>query len=709
VSKLTIEESIEINEDEIIKKFEDFLLNFRIPDKEGKSILKYREKLIEAVSDDLIRSLVIDYNDLVLYYPELGEFLVKKPKIALKLFNKSLRNVLRQIRDDLSDSDLRNYVIRIKNIGGRARKEVQIRDIYRAENLGKILMFRGIVVKATKVKPILRRAYFRCMVCGYIFPKEFEDVFEKPESCENPACENTTKFELLKEGQEFEEFQELTVQELPEELPPGQLPQGIPVYVRGDLAGKIRPGDRVSLTGIVDARPEGQIRPGRRPLYTVYVNAVYLETESGISEEVKLTDLEKQKIIAMRDDPDLENKIIASIAPSIYGYDHIKKAVSALLFGGVPKQLSDGTKIRGTINILMVGDPGTGKSQILKYVSQIAPRAIYTSGKGASAAGLTAAVVRTEDEWTLEAGVLVLSDRGIACIDEFDKMSRDDRRALHEAMEQQTISIAKAGIVATLNARTSILSAANPKFGRYIPDREISENIDLPPTILSRFDLIFIFTDKPDREKDQKMAKHILGLHTKEINPTPPLPPDFLKKYILYAREYIQPKLTKRAAEKIMDFYIKMRESSKTQEEESLGLSPIAITARQLEALVRLTEAHARMLLKEEADEIDADFAIELMRTSLTQVARDPLSGRIDVDIVTTGISHRKRSNYMIVLDIIRNLEKKYPDGVPENVIFEEAGKNGISKQFVARVINQEKNRGHLIEPKNGRYRLISI
>jgi replicative DNA helicase Mcm len=295
------------------------------------------------------------------------------------------------------------------------------------------------------------------------------------------------------------------------------------------------------------------------------------------------------------------------------------------------------------------------------------------------------------------------------CIDEFDKMSGEDRKALHEAMEQLTVSIAKAGIVATLNARTSILAAANPKLGRYNEQRSISENINLPPTIISRFDLIFVMKDVPDAEGDKLKTRHVLGLHAGDVRVEPPIPPGLLKKYIMYARENVFPKLTEAAAKKIEEFYLKMRSMSAKEKKEGFEESPIAITTRQLEALVRLAEAHARMLLKDEVDEEDAQFAIDLVKYSLEQVGKDPESGEIDTGVIYTGVSHTKRSRYYQVIEIIKNLEREeeYKDGVPIRKILEVAKERGIQEDFVIEVIRREVQSGNIYEPKSGRYKLI--
>ena len=370
-----------------------------------------------------------------------------------------------------------------------------------------------------------------------------------------------------------------------------------------------------------------------------------------------------------------------------------------LLFGGVTKELPDVRK-RGDIHVLLIGDPGTGKSALLQYVARIAPRGLYTSGRGTTAAGLTAAVIReAQGGMSLEAGALVLADKGVACIDEIEKMRPEDRVAMHEAMEQQSISIAKGGIVATLNARTAILAAANPALGRYDPYRSVVENISLPITILSRFDLIFVIRDVPDKEHDARMAEHILETHKlKEHSVEPPIPPDLLRKYISYAKT-IEPKLTDEAIKVIRDFYLEMRSKS-----EGEG-APIAITARQLESLIRIAEARARAALRDYVTVEDALAAINIMKRSLQEVGIDLETRRIDIDVIMTGKPKSLRDKLQLVLDAIKRLDEG--DGVSEEDLIHELAQEGLTEVDVRRLLGVLLRDGMIFEVRPGRFRKV--
>jgi replicative DNA helicase Mcm len=415
------------------------------------------------------------------------------------------------------------------------------------------------------------------------------------------------------------------------------------------------------------------------------------------AEVVEITAEEEKQILEMAKDPWIQRKLLSSLAPSIYGYENIKEAILYLLFGAVPKTLPDGVTIRGDMNVLLIGDPGTAKSQLLKYVARVAPRGLYTSGRGSTAAGLTAAVVREKSGGlVLEAGALVLADKGVCSIDEIDKMRPDDRVAIHEAMEQQTVSIAKGGIVATLNARASVLAAANPALGRYDAYRNITENINLPVTILSRFDLIFVMRDAPDSDLDSRMSEHILTLHRTGSTPEKvPLTPQMFRKYISYARR-TDPILTEEASNELKNFYLKMRSTSTTAE------SPIAITPRQLEALVRLSECRARCFLRKEVTVEDTDAIIRLMTIALQDVGIDTTTGKMDIDVIMTGKPKSLRDRMQTILSMVAMLERE-TGSVQESKLFEELSKTAALPEAEARtLVNQLTRDGILYSPKPG-------
>ena len=374
------------------------------------------------------------------------------------------------------------------------------------------------------------------------------------------------------------------------------------------------------------------------------------------------------------------------------------------LFGGSAKQLEDETRLRGDIHILIVGDPGIGKSQILKYVSKLAPRSIYTSGKGTTGAGLTAAAVRDElGGWSLEAGALVLGDQGNVCVDELDKMRSEDRSALHEALEQQTVSIAKAGIMATLNSRCSVLAAANPKFGRFDRFKVLADQIELPPPILSRFDLIWIVEDKPSRKGDSELAQHILNIHQSNTVDYE-IEPDLLRKYIAYARKNVNPVLSDEANEVLKNFYVDTRNSSSNTEENSA----VPITARQLEAIIRLAEACAKIKLKEVVEREDAKKAVRLQMASLKDAGVDPETGEIEADIVSGGRPKSERDKMSTLVDEIKLIEEEYNGQAPLTVLksnMEE--KHGVSEDKVENLIRNMTQRGILYEPSPGNVKRV--
>jgi replicative DNA helicase Mcm len=487
------------------------------------------------------------------------------------------------------------------------------------------------------------------------------------------------------------------VQERPEDLPPGQLPRTLSIKLVGsEIVDIARPGDDVSIVGEVRVFAPTLPGVGKLRTFILHLDANSIEILGKELETTLPSREEEEKILELAKDPWVHRKIISSIAPSIYGYDHIKEAIMYLLFGGVQKTLPDIT-VRGELNALLVGDPGTAKSQLLQYVARIAPRGLYTSGRGTTAAGLTAAVIREKGGgMSLEAGALVLADKGIACIDEMDKMRPEDRVAIHEAMEQHTVSVAKGGIVATLNARTAILAAANPALGRYEPHRTVAENISLPVTILSRFDLIFVLRDVPNKESDTKMSEHILEIHRKGSSPVEPtIAVELLRKYISYAKG-VKPVLGQEALKRLKDFYLAMRSASEAEG------SPVAITARQLESLVRTAEARARVALRKEVAAEDAEAAVAIMKRSLEEVGIDLSSYKIDIDIIMTGKPKSMRDRLQIILSALMELEKE--TGMVERAVLldELETKYKVPRGETDRLIGQLLREGTIYEPREG-------
>ena len=482
------------------------------------------------------------------------------------------------------------------------------------------------------------------------------------------------------------------MQEPLENLSGGTEPKQMLMILEDDLVDKLNPGDKVRITGTLKTFREE--RSGKFKNY-IYVN--HIEPLEQEFEELHLTPEDEEEIIELSKDPNIYDKIIKSTAPSIKGYRDVKEAIALQLFGGSAKQLADETRLRGDIHILIVGDPGIGKSQMLKYVSKLAPRSIYTSGKGTTGAGLTAAAVRDElGGWSLEAGALVLGDQGNVCVDELDKMRSEDRSALHEALEQQTVSIAKAGIMATLNSRCSVLAAANPKFGRFDRFKLLAEQIDLPSPILSRFDLIFVVEDKPSIKNDSELADHILEIHqSNEINYE--IEPELLRKYIAYARKNVNPRLTDEANTVLKEFYVSTRNSGQDEE------GPVPITARQLEAIIRLAEASAKIRLKETVDKEDAEKAVRLQLACLKEVGIDPETGEIDIDKVEGRTPKSDRDKLQRVLEEIELLEEEYGGQAPTNVLASNmADKYDISEEKVENIIRNLKHKGIIYEPTSG-------
>ena len=637
-------------------------------------------------------SIVVDFEDLNAFDQELAEELLENPD---EYFEYADNAAYAQLRIEDPEYAEKTEVVTVRIV--RLMETGQLRKLG-SKNIGKLVMVEGIVVRSTPVRPMVMQAVFRCKRCGETTPVNQTGPFLRaPFVCKNPNCRAKGPFDFVQKESTFIDSQDLRIQERPEDLPAGQLPRTLNIKLIGsEIVDVARPGDNVSIVGTVRAVAPTLPTVGKLRAFILHVDANSIEVLGKEPETVLPSPEEEEEITKLAKDPWIHRKIVNSIAPSIYGYAHIKEAIMYLLFGGVLKNLPDIT-IRGELNVLLIGDPGTAKSQLLQYVAKLAPRGLYTSGRGTTAAGLTAAVIREKrGGMSLEAGALVLADKGIACIDEMDKMRPGDRVAIHEAMEQHTVSIAKGGIVATLNARTAILAAANPALGRYEPHRTVAENISLPVTILSRFDLIFILRDQPNKDADSKMSEHILELHRKGLSPVePPIPSDLLRKYISYAKG-IKPVLTKEALQRLKDFYMAMRSASETEG------SPVAITARQLESLVRTAEARARSALRKEILAQDAEAAIAIMRRSLEEVGIDISSSKFDIDLIMTGKPKSLRDRLQTVLSTIMEMQKE--TGLVEKVALlnELETKYKIMGGEAERLIGQLLREGTIYSPREG-------
>jgi replicative DNA helicase Mcm len=494
------------------------------------------------------------------------------------------------------------------------------------------------------------------------------------------------------------------------------------------LVGKVYPGDRVVVSGVL--RRYLRVRGGQKtPYYERYFDANSLELKQEAFDELDITESDTKHILELSEVPDVYDQFVKSFAPTIYGHERIKEAIVLQMFGGYSKKMPDGiTVMRGDIHILLVGDPGTAKSVLLKYAKGLAPRSIYVSGKGSSEAGLTAAAVKDdfgEGRWTLEAGAMVMADKGLACVDEIDKMREETRDALHEALEQQTVSIAKAGINAQLNARASLLAAANPVLGRFSIYDPLAKQINMKPTLLSRFDLIFTFYDKPSEDTDSKMAEYILnnslfgeltqcaasGIHLNRESKDcmdagiaglmPPVDKDLMRKYIAWSRQKVFPVMTKDAKAIFFEFFKKLRKSAYGDDN-----APIPITARQLDALVRLGEASARTRLSSEVTADDANRVVQLVEFCLKTVFMDPESGKIDVDWVD-GTAQTKKDKVRAIREIIKRLEREYGEEVPIVEIVTYAVEEGIAEDKVDEAIELMKRDGILYSPGTGVVRFV--
>jgi replicative DNA helicase Mcm len=866
-----------------------------------RKIIQVAEKFPEE------RSLVVKFVDLDGHDSELADHLLNFPEPTLEAGEKAIQEMLPSIM-------VISEPIRLRVEGLPPSHRVPIR-LLREKHLNKFLAIDGIVRRMTEVRPQIVEAVFECAACrGRVsVPQEIgAQVFKeatKCDSCGKPL--GKTRFTLLPEASRYIDSQKIEVQENPEKLKGGSHPEGLTVILSEDLVGHTLPGHRIVINGRLKSLPHpgGSKGYGNQSVFDLILLANSMEKEDREYQEIEITEEDRQAIEAMRGEKDFISRFVDSLAPSIQGMRIEKEAIALQLFGGVAKEQSDGIRVRGDIHVLLVGDPGTGKSQILRYVAEIAPRGIYTSGKGATAAGLTAAAVKDDfggGRWTLEAGAMVLADMGMICIDELDKMTENDRSSMHEALEQQsyhpdfeielangekqrigslvdgllkangprvvlgkdceilplqgirelkvlttdlksvmpcvvdrvsrhtapkhfirisyangrvitvtpehpvfvwkagqfqtvpaskaavgeqapalrphhkdanvetpsphvdggeipggesgpfiltkvqkveivsnhgiewvydvtvephhafvseglvlhnTVSVAKAGITSTLRARCPVLAAANPKLGRFTMDKLPAEEIDLPPTLLSRFDVIFAIQDKADREKDRTLAGAILarqvtaeeheakkarGSSEPEVSTDESklFAPEFMRKYIAFAKQNVSPVMEENAYKALLDFYVNLRKQGEGEHK------PVPITMRQVEGLVRMTEASARARLSPLATKEDAERAIRIVEHFLRTVVASEGSA-LDIDYITVGVSTSFRNEISIMREIMRKLQQGTPDGFTTEDVILEAKKRDIKEDKALRLIGELERLNEIFKPRIGIMKLL--
>ena len=644
------------------------------------------------------KSLFVDYKELERFDPEIADKLVKIPESMIKASEEALIEKKPALPGGVEFKPR----VRFFNMPS----DTMLIEHISSSNLNEMVSFKGVVTKRAEMMHKIKKAAYQCDLCG------FEDVylvtkgFRPPKKC--PSCKKLS-LSPVEDRSSFADIQRAEVQELLERVRGGAPAARVELLLEDDLVNSIAPGDNLEIAGIMRLKHPMRPRQKQEMIYGRFIEVNSATSMKKDFEEIEITKDDVDKIKELAKDPRITEYVVKSIAPSIYGHEEVKRALALQLFGGTPgKKMKGGASIRDDIHILLIGDPGIAKTRFLLSVDELAPKSIYVSGKSVSGAGLTVSAERDElgeGGWTLKAGAVVLASNGIVEVDEFDKVTEDDRASLHEAMETQTISVAKAGIVAKFKSKTSILAAANPKYGRFDQSRNLAEQFDVPPTLLSRFDLIFPIVDVLDEEKDSKLAEHILSTHRGELESEDDevlVDRELLRKYVAYARRTIRPKLTKEASDKIREFYISLRAKSK-------DAGSVAITPRYLEGLVRLAEAHSKMRLSESVDAEDADVSISLLNYVMKQVMIDRETGMLDVDVVTTGKPKSTRDKMQkidTILEIIRE-HLRHEESVKIDKIVEEADEYGVDRHTAERIISELLRKGEIYEKEQGYIKIV--
>ena len=665
------------------------------------------------------RSIRIDHADLYRFDEVLAERYLDRPEKMREVAETALTRVPQA---PITDDSLESAHVRISNA-----EEIELGQL-RADDTGSLITFPGVVNECTEPFPEIQEAVFQCVRCNhYIGPiPQQSKKMREPNQC--PSCERNGPFRYDQGRSVIADVQILVVQENPESLRGGEEPSTIAVRVEDDIVGRAVPGQQVSVTGQFCLHDPDE--SGKNDLrLDIYVEGHEIVVNDETFDDMEISDEEARAIAEKSNEDDIYRQMVDSVAPAIHGHDRLKEAIILQLFSGVEKHLPDGSRIRGDVHVLAIGDPGTGKSQILQHMREISPRAVYSQGGGSSAAGLTAACVKGEidDGFVVKAGTLVMADRGIAAVDELDKMDNDDRASMHEGLEQGEVTVSKAGMNTTLKSRCALLAAANPKHGRFDRYESIAEQIDLEPALISRFDLIFIVQDNPDPEEDGELADHILqsnyagelytsttdlghgGATASEVDAdieaeadavSPAIDPELLRKYIAHSKQTCTPRLTADARAELRDFYVDLRSHGIDED------APVPVTARKLEALVRLAEASARVRFSEEVTVDDAERAIRVVQQTLSDVGMDPETGEYDIDVVETGTSKSQRDRIRDITDLIAEMAADTEKGVPMDELLDEAEERGMERSKAEHEIEKLRRQGDVYEPNTDHLRV---
>ncbi|MFL2968628.1 MAG: ATP-binding protein [Candidatus Poseidoniaceae archaeon] len=662
-----------------------------------------------------LQSLEVSYRDIEAFDPDFALSIVEEPENNTQAANQALGLLLSELGSPRIVAFVR--IIELPSDAHRTVRQL------RSEDLGSMISVDAIATKIGRVLPRTYEGSFVCVACGHstrVSQPNEQELIEPIECFEvDGGCgrrKGQTRFVQRVEESILIDTQFIELQEPPENLRGGVQPERILCIAEHDIAGQLNPGDRVTANGMLFVR--SQRKSGKdTPIFDIFMRIHSIQRENIPLEEIQISEDEEREIKELARRDDIHDLLTNSIAPSIFGMNRQKESLMLQLFGGVASKAKDGTRLRGDIHILLMGDPGVAKSQLLSYMSQISPRGRFTSGQSASAAGLTAAAVQdsaADGRWTLEAGALALADLGLAAIDEFDKMNENDRSSMHEAMEQQRISISKAGINATLSTRCAILAAANPKAGRFQSVSEVpfTQQINIKPALISRFDVIWLLTDQPAADHDTMIANHIMNNRANStpeilidqgsaVDPTKSSAHDgldenegivnreLIRKYVAFAKRTIHPRLSSDAQDALREYYVETRRQGGESHDS------IAISARAIEGLYRLAQASARVRLSEEATMADAQRSIRL-----TKYWRHELMGEnFDETTLQSGKKATARNRERIILEIVRRIHAETGEVASLNDVLTEAGRSDISKDVAEDLIDILCRDGRLMRP----------